>query len=57
MDYNFVENLILDRGFNLTLTGGFDNSYSNNTNGNPTTPQGSLFIKSGSLTVDKLNIQ
>ncbi|NVN89710.1 MAG: DUF4091 domain-containing protein [Desulfuromonadales bacterium] len=57
MAYTFTESLTLDRGFNLTLSGGYDNGYANNADANLTTLRGNLSIKSGSLTVDKLNIQ
>lgn len=57
MVYTFNENLTLDRGHSLTLSGGYDNGYAHNPDGNLTSLRGSLSIKSGSLTVDKLNIQ
>jgi hypothetical protein len=56
MAYTFSENLLLDKVADITLAGGFDNSYLNNVEGS-TTLRGSLTIRKGSLTAKKLIIQ
>jgi hypothetical protein len=56
MVYTFSGNLSLERGIDVSLAGGYDNAYGNNSDG-VTTLQGSLSITSGSLTVEKLIIR
>ena len=56
MHYTFSENLTLDRVPPLTLTGGYDSTYTGY-DGNSTTLRGALIIKNGFLTVSNLSIQ
>ena len=53
-DFKFTENLVLDRNVNVFLNGGFDTNYL--TSSGVSSLLGSLIIRSGSLTVDKLLI-
>ena len=53
--YEFVENLNLDKVVSVVIKGGYDSSYS--TNSGFTTLNGSLTIRNGSLTVENLVIK
>ncbi len=56
LDTDLMEDLYMDKGKDITITGGYNASYSNRT-GNPTGLVGVLAILSGSLTVDGLAIK
>jgi hypothetical protein len=56
MVYTFSGNISMERDIDVTLAGGYDNNYGNNTGG-VTTLEGSLSIARGSLAVEKLIIR
>jgi ELWxxDGT repeat protein len=53
---SFSETLLFDKGKNVTLTGGDNQAHTSNSGG-MTTVQGTMTIKSGSVTVDKITIR
>ena len=55
-EVEFAENLLLSKGSNVILDGGYDAAFSTNGGSNQTTVNGSVKIRSGSLTVNRLSI-
>jgi hypothetical protein len=54
-DSIILEDLIVDRGFSIAISGGYDSDFQSRS-GQPTLLNGKLIITSGSLVVDKLTI-